>query len=198
LKIKKYDPKSLANRAPPAGSTNGRRRVSGDLLPILLNGGCGYEEPQSRSLLADKRGLDQLFDLMDESLRFEPADNYPPCNIVRTGEDSYRISLAVAGFKPEQVSVSVHQNTLTVSGRVNEKQGETEYLYRGIAAKPFERRFSLADFVEVKGASFEDGLLQIELKREVPESMKPRKIEIQVGKPLPSDKAKTIEHAKVA
>jgi molecular chaperone IbpA len=143
-------------------------------------------------------GFDRLFDLMDESLRFEPEDNYPPCNIVRTGEDSYRISLAVAGFKPEQVSVSFHQNTLTVSGRVNEKQGETEYLYRGIAAKPFERRFSLADFVEVKGASFEDGLLQIELKREVPESMKPRKIDIQVGKSLAGDKAKTIEHAKVA
>src|SRR5215467_4591810 len=115
-------------------------------------------------------GFDRLFDLMDESLRFEPEDHYPPCNIVRTGEDSYRISLAVAGFKPEQIAVTVHQNMLTVSGRVNEKQkekeGESEYLYRGIAGRPFERRFNLADFVEVKGASFEDGLLQIELQRE--------------------------------
>ncbi len=145
-------------------------------------------------------GFDRLFDLMDESLRFEPEDHYPPCNIVRTGEDNYRISLAVAGFRPEQISVTVHQNTLIVSGRVHEKQGETEYLYRGIAGRPFERRFSLADFVEVKHASFEDGLLQIELERKVPESMKPRKIEIQVGKAqLPGDKAKTtIEHAKVA
>jgi molecular chaperone IbpA len=145
-------------------------------------------------------GFDRLFDMMDESLRFEPEDHYPSCNIVRTGEDTYRISLAVAGFKPEQISVTVHQNTLTISGRVNEKEGETEYLYRGIAGRPFERRFSLADYVEVRRASFEDGLLQIELERELPESMKPRKIEVQVGNAhvLGSEKVKTIEHAKVA
>jgi len=144
-------------------------------------------------------GFDRLFDLMDESLRFEPEDHYPPYNITRTGEDSYRISLAVAGFKPEQIGVTVHQNTLAISGRVNEKPGEPEYLYRGIAARPFERRFNLADYVEVKRAWFEDGLLQIELEREVPESMKPRKIDIQIGRvQAPSDKVKTIEHAKVA
>ena len=144
-------------------------------------------------------GFDRLFELMDDSLRFQPEDNYPPCNIVRTGEDSYRISLAVAGFKPEQINVTVHQNTLTISGRVSEKQGESEYLYRGIAGRPFERHFNLADYVEVKRASFEDGLLQIELEREVPESMKPRKIEVQVGRAqAPSDKVKTIEHSKVA
>jgi molecular chaperone IbpA len=144
-------------------------------------------------------GFDRLFDLMDESLRFEPEDNYPPCNIVRTGEDKYRISLAVAGFKPEQISITVHGNTLIIGGRINEKQDQTEYLHRGIAGRPFERRFNLADFVEVKRASFEDGLLQIELEREVPESMKPRKVEIQVGQGrLSSDNTKTIEHSKVA
>src|SRR6201987_580370 len=144
-------------------------------------------------------GFDRLFDLMDESLRFEPEDHYPPCNIVRTGEDGYRITLAVAGFKPEQINVTVHQNTLNISGRVNEKPSETEYLFRGIAGRPFERRFSLADYVEVKRASFEDGLLQIELEREVPESMKPRKIDVQVGKgQISGDKMKTIEHTKVA
>jgi molecular chaperone IbpA len=95
-------------------------------------------------------GFDRLFDLMDESLRYEPEDHYPPCNIVRTGEDNYRISLAVAGFKPEQINVTIHQNTLTIAGRPNERQGEAEYLYRGIAGRPFERRFNLADFVEVK------------------------------------------------
>ena len=143
-------------------------------------------------------GFDRLFDLMDESLRFEPEDRYPPCNIVRTGEDDYRISLAVAGFKPENIDLTVHQNVLTIRGQVNEKQGETEYLHRGIASRPFERRFSLADFVEVKRASFEDGLLQIELHREVPDTMKPRKIDIQVGKAqASSDKVKAIEHAKV-
>ena len=144
-------------------------------------------------------GFDRLFDMMDESLRFEPQDNYPPCNIVRTSEDNFRISLAVAGFKPEQISLIVHQNMLTISGRVNEKQDQSEYLYRGIAARPFERRFSLADFVEVKHASFEDGLLQIELERKVPESMKPRKIEINVGNAHgTTDKVKTIHHAKIA
>lgn len=144
-------------------------------------------------------GFDRLFDLMDESLRYEPEDHYPPCNIVRTGEDNYRISLAVAGFKPEQISITIHQNTLTIAGRPNERQGEAEYLYRGIAGRPFERRFNLADFVEVKRASFEDGLLQIELEREVPESMKPRKIEVELGKgQLSGDKSKTIEHNKVA
>ena len=144
-------------------------------------------------------GFDRLFDLMDESLRYEPEDHYPPCNIVRTGEDNYRISLAVAGFKPEQINVTIHQNTLTIAGRPNERQGEAEYLYRGIAGRPFERRFNLADFVEVKRASFEDGLLQIELEREVPESMKPRKIELELGKgQLSGDKSKTIEHNKVA
>jgi len=144
-------------------------------------------------------GFDRLFDMMDESLRFEPQDNYPPCNIVRTGEDTYRITLAVAGFNPEQVNVTVHQNTLVIGGQVNQKQDQAEYLHRGIAARPFERRFSLADFVEVKQASFEDGLLQIELERKVPESMKPRKIDINVGKAVGhSDNVKTIDHAKVA
>ncbi|HLL26508.1 MAG TPA: Hsp20 family protein [Xanthobacteraceae bacterium] len=144
-------------------------------------------------------GFDRVFDLMDDNLRFEPEDHYPPYNIVRIGEDTYRISLAVAGFKPEQINVTVHQDTLIVSGRINEKQGDPEYLYRGIAGRPFERRFNLADYVDVKRAWFEDGLLQIELKREVPEAMKPRKIEIQVGKNQSlGDKVKTIEHAKVA
>jgi len=144
-------------------------------------------------------GFDRLFDMMDESLRFEPQDNYPPCNIVRTGEDAYRITLAVAGFKPEQVNVTVHQNTLVISGQVNQKQDQVEYVHRGIAARPFERRFSLADFVEVKQASFEDGLLQIELERKVPESMKPRKIDINVGKAVGhTDNVKTIDHTKVA
>jgi molecular chaperone IbpA len=144
-------------------------------------------------------GFDRLFDLMDESLRFEPEDHYPPCNIVRTGEDKYRISLAVAGFKPEQISVTVDQNTLTVTGRVTERQGDAEYLYRGIAGRPFERRFNLADYVEVKRASFEDGLLQIELERELPEALKPRKIDVQVGNAqVTADKVKTIEHNQVA
>ena len=130
-------------------------------------------------------GFDRLFDLMDESLRFEPEDHYPPCNIVRTGENTYRISLAVAGFKPEQVNVTVNQNMLFVSAAAEDKQQQDkgEYLYRGIAGRSFERRFNLADYVTVKGASLEDGLLQIELERELPEAMKPRRIEINPARP---------------
>jgi molecular chaperone IbpA len=143
-------------------------------------------------------GFDRLFDLMDESLRFEPEDHYRPCNIVRTGENTYRISLAAAGFKPDQIDVTINQNTLTVTGRVNEKQDDGDYLYRGIAGRPFERRFNLADFVQVKGVSFEDGLLQIELERELPEAMKPRRIQITAGKAVAqNDKVRTID-AKVA
>jgi molecular chaperone IbpA len=203
LEIKMPFPKSLAVEAHTGSTNNGRRAVSGVLVSMLLT---QMEDVAMRSLNLDpfwrtSIGFDRLFDLMDESLRFEPEDHYPPCNIVRTGEDSYRISLAVAGFKPEQITVTVHQNMLTVSGRVNEKQkeneGESEYLYRGIAGRPFERRFNLADFVEVNGASFEDGLLQIELQREVPEAMKPRRIEIQAGKSS-TDNVKAIEHSKVA
>jgi len=146
-------------------------------------------------------GFDRLFDLMDESLRFEPDDHYPPCNIVRTAEDTYRISLAVAGFKPEQVNVTLNQNMLIVSAAANENQQEDrgEYLYRGIACRSFERRFNLADYVVVKGASLDDGLLQIELERELPEAMKPRRIDVQTGKSIgKGDKPRTIEHSKVA
>lgn len=138
-------------------------------------------------------GFDRLFDLVDQSLRFQPEDNYPPCNIVRTGENAYRISLAVAGFKPEQMAVTVEQDTLIVSGRLEKDDGAGDLLYRGIAARPFERRFNLAEYVEVKGASLVNGLLQIELVREVPEAMKPRRIAITTGA-AQQDNMRTIEH----
>jgi molecular chaperone IbpA len=125
-------------------------------------------------------GFDRLFDLLDENLRLEPEDNYPPYNIVRTGEDSYRISLAVAGFSPDEVAVTAQQNLLTISGR-KAQETEEQFVYRGISARPFERRFSLADHVEVKAAAFENGLLQIDMVRELPEAKKPRKIEIRAG-----------------
>jgi molecular chaperone IbpA len=138
-------------------------------------------------------GFDRLFDLVDQSLRFEPEDNYPPCNIVRIGENAYRILLAVAGFKPEQIAVTVDQDTLIVTGRMDKSEGGNEYLYRGIAARPFERRFNLAEYVEVKGASLNDGLLQVELVREVPEAMKPRRIAINSGA-AQQDNLRSIEH----
>jgi molecular chaperone IbpA len=142
-------------------------------------------------------GFDRMLDMMDESLRFQPENDYPPYNILRTGESSYRISLAVAGFKPEQINVTVQQNTLVVTGRQNQKL-EHDYVHRGIAARDFERRFSLADFVEVKDATFEDGLLQIDLARELPEAMKPRGIEIRSRKAPQDNKTKTLEHVRAA
>jgi molecular chaperone IbpA len=142
-------------------------------------------------------GFDRVLDLLDESLRFQPENNYPPYNIIRTGENRYRITLAVAGFKPEQIGITVQQNTLIVTGR-DAQTGDQEYLHRGIATREFERRFSLADFVEVRGASLEDGLLQIDLVRELPETMKPRRIEIRSGRSVQDNKPKSIEHVRAA
>ena len=128
-------------------------------------------------------GFDRLFDLLETGQRVETADGYPPFDILRDGEDSYRITLAVAGFHPDEIEVVAQQNQLTVTGSKTEDKGQGEYLHRGIAARPFERRFQLADFIEAGNARFENGLLSIQLKRVVPEAMKPRKIAIGGGSP---------------
>jgi molecular chaperone IbpA len=112
-----------------------------------------------------------------------PADGYPPFDIVKEGEDSYHITLAVAGFAPNEIEIVAQQNQLTVSGKRADDADKGEYLHRGIATRAFERRFQLADFIEVGNARFENGLLSIELMRVVPEAMKPRKIEIGGGNP---------------
>jgi molecular chaperone IbpA len=125
-------------------------------------------------------GFDRLFDLIDSSLRETGDDNYPPYNIERTGEETYHVSLALAGFAPDEVTVTAEQNMLTVEGRKDD-QGDHQYLYQGISGRPFRRQFSLADYVQVKGATFNDGLLRIDLVREVPEAMKPRRIAIKSG-----------------
>jgi molecular chaperone IbpA len=137
-------------------------------------------------------GFDRLFDLIDESARWVGEDHYPPYNIERTGEDHYQISLALAGFNPEEITITAEQNVLTVEGHKAEK-GEHQYLYQGISARPFRRVFNLADYVQVKGASFDSGLLKIELVREVPEAMKPRRIAINAG-----NENQQIEHKKAA
>jgi len=136
-------------------------------------------------------GFDRLFDLIDQSMQWADADNYPPYNIERNGEDKYQIALALAGFRPEEITVTAEQNVLTVEGRKDDK-GDHQYLYQGISARPFRRVFNLADYVQVKSASFESGLLKIDLLREVPEAMKPRPIAINAS-PNPQ-----IEHKQAA
>jgi molecular chaperone IbpA len=138
-------------------------------------------------------GFDRVFDLLDEASRWAGEDNnYPPYNIERTDEDQYRISLALAGFTRDEITITAEQNVLTVEGSRSEK-GERQYLYKGISARAFRRVFSLAEYVEVKGASFEDGILKIELVRELPEAMKPRQIAIGGD-----GQTRTIEHMKAA
>ena len=123
-------------------------------------------------------GFDRLFDLLENSTRVDASEGYPPFDIERESEDSYRITLAVAGFRPDEIEIVAHNNQLTVSGRKAEEKDEGRYLHRGIATRAFERRFQLADFVQVQSADFDNGLLRIALKREVPEAMKPRRIAI--------------------
>ena len=121
-------------------------------------------------------GFDRMLQLMDDDFRFENAD-FPAYDIIRTGDNSFRILLALPGYRPDQLDIVAHQNVLTVSSKAAE-QLALDYLHRGINAGPFERRFNLADYVQVKGASLENGLLKIDLEREVPEALKPRRFEI--------------------
>ena len=139
-------------------------------------------------------GFDRFFDLVENSARWNADDNYPPYNIERAGENQYTISLAVAGFAPEDLSITAEQNTLTVEGRKTVKDTES-MLYQGISARAFKRTFSLADHVQVKGANIENGLLKIELVREIPEAMKPR--QIAIGKSSGNDN-KQIDQKKAA
>ena len=120
-------------------------------------------------------GFDRLFDLLERTTA-AGGDNYPPFNIERRGDDAYRITLAIAGFKPEDLDITAHQNLLVIQGRRREESAEGEMVHIGIANRGFERRFELADFVRVEHADLADGLLVIDLVREVPEAMKPKKI----------------------
>ena len=140
-------------------------------------------------------GFDRMFSLLDSMSNGESAGNgYPPYNIERTGENAYRITMAVAGFAEDDLDIQVKENTLAVRGEktTGESEDGVETLYRGIAERSFERRFQLADHVEVRGASLANGLLHIDLVREIPEAMKPRSVKIEsAGK---GKSAQTIEH----
>jgi molecular chaperone IbpA len=126
-------------------------------------------------------GFDRLARLVDTAASGQDAQTYPPYNIEKTGDDTYRLTMAVAGFRPEDLDLTVKENTLVVSGRVSNEGPKTEMLHRGIAGRAFERRFVLADHIVVEGANVELGLLHVGLKRIVPEALKPRKIVIGGG-----------------
>lgn len=129
-------------------------------------------------------GFDRLARLMDTATRFdESAPSYPPYNIEKTGENAYRITMAVAGFAEDEIEITAQDNTLVISGKPKKSEEERKFLHRGIAGRAFERRFELAEFIEVKGAALENGLLHVELSREVPEARKPRSIKIETTAP---------------
>jgi molecular chaperone IbpA len=141
-------------------------------------------------------GFDRLFDFLESASRAE-QDNYPPFDIEKLSDDTYRITLAVAGFKRHEVEIVAHQNLLTVTGRRAEEKGrDGSYLHMGIANRAFERRFELADFVRVTGADLADGLLTIELAREIPEAMKPRRISIGGEAPATLEAVPAADEAK--
>ncbi len=135
--------------------------------------------PYRRSMV----GFDRLFDMLENQGRAASGDNYPPFNIEKRGDDAYRITLAVAGFKSADIDITAQQNLLVVQGRKS-ADANGNYLHVGIANRGFERRFELADYVRVESADLEDGLLVIDLVREVPEAMKPKKIAIGGQQPL--------------
>ncbi|HTJ02614.1 MAG TPA: Hsp20 family protein [Methylovirgula sp.] len=142
-------------------------------------------------------GFDRLFNLVNQAASgFETAPTYPPYNIERTGENAYRITVAVAGFSDKELSIEVKEGTLAIRGSKETRENETsgEVIYQGIAARAFERRFQLADHVQVQGASLENGLLHVDLVREVPEAQKPRQIHIATS----GKSAEVVEHPKAA
>ncbi len=123
-------------------------------------------------------GFDRMQRLLDAAGQMDAGNGYPPYNIEQTGEDGYAVTLAVAGFAPENLDITLTDKTLVISGKLNEDGVERTYLHRGIAGRAFERRFELADHIEVAGAELENGLLRVTLERRIPESQKPRKISI--------------------
>jgi molecular chaperone IbpA len=139
-------------------------------------------------------GFDRIADLMDRVLATDVSQPaYPPYNIEKTGENSYRISIAVAGFTADEMNVEVRDGTLTVAARKASEETDRKYLHRGIATRAFERRFALADHVRVSGAAHVDGMLHIDLVREVPEALKPRRIEIAKGDTVEAKAVETVE-----
>ena len=152
--------------------------------------------PLSRSTV----GFDRLFDMLDAAARVEPMTNWPPYNIEKVGEDRYVITMAIAGFAPDEIELTQKESQLLVAGQKKGSEEGRQYLHRGIATRAFKQTFNLADHVKVTGASLENGLLTVDLKREVPEALKPRRIEINAGADAaPAGRQpQQIEHGKAA
>jgi molecular chaperone IbpA len=142
-------------------------------------------------------GFDRMLNALQAASRVESIDNWPPYDIAKSGEDNYRITMAVAGFSQDELEITQEQNMLLVSGK-KASDDNGEYLHRGIASRAFQRRFELADHVKVTGANLVNGLLTIDLQREIPEEMKPRRIEIAAGKAMSAADTKQIETDKQA
>ncbi|WP_429069717.1 Hsp20 family protein [Bosea sp. OAE752] len=149
------------------------------------------------SLFRSSIGFDRMLNALETASRVEPINSWPPYDIAKMGEDDYRITMAVAGFSQDDLTVTQEQNMLIVSGQKDGVDDE-RYLHRGIPGQAFQRRFELADHVKVVDASLVNGLLTIDLRRELPEEMKPRRIEIGTGKVLPKVEPKAVETAKQA
>lgn len=152
---------------------------------VALKEGIIMRQVDFSPLYRSTVGFDRLFNMFDTMTQPESVQSYPPYNIERLSENSYRISMAVAGFSEDEIDIEAQRNQLTVKGEKSREEDDSEtsdFLYRGIASRSFERRFQLADHVEVVGAQLQNGLLHIELKREIPEEMKPRKIAVQAIK----------------
>jgi molecular chaperone IbpA len=144
-------------------------------------------------------GFDRMLDTLNAASRVASIDNWPPYDIVKMGEDDYRITMAVAGFIQNDLTITQEQNVLMVAGqKSDEDAGNAQYLHHGIAGRAFQHRFELADHVKVVGANLVNGLLTIDLKRELPEEMKPRRIAVATDDALPKVDAKQIENDKLA
>jgi molecular chaperone IbpA len=176
--------------------------------PALLWLRCSMEDVAMRTtfdlspLFRSTVGFDRLIDMLDQVSRVEPMTNWPPYNIEKAGDDQYRITMAVAGFSPDEIELVQQENTLFVNGQKHPEPEGVQVLHRGIATRAFKQTFNLADHVKVTGASLENGLLTVDLKREVPEALKPRRIEINSGHGVKSlnqgNRPQQIEHGKAA
>ena len=140
-------------------------------------------------------GFDRLANMVETAASGNPQGGYPPYNIESLDENQYRITMAIAGFSTEELDIQTQSNTLTITGSKAAIEGQREFLYQGIAERNFERRFQLADYVKVTNASIENGLLHVDLEREIPEAMKPRKIEITQATAKPTEQDKLLRSA---